>query len=235
MGKFGGIFERYVEKALSYSGVSFLNEDKLRLHLSDTSKLVDFLIVDQDANIFIDAKGVEMGYLGMVSHRPDVIRDKTKSSIIKGIIQGYETAKRISDMDYVGELKRGNKENYLIIVTFKDLYIGNGQDFYQSVAKQKLDEIISEYEGRQWIPLENMYFLSIDDLDLFVEGINMGKISMAEGLRGAVIADMRPESKKFVFRQHVFELCPTSSIPQYLEDEFERIMHSFKQKIIEGR
>ena len=51
-------------------------------------KAVDFLIADANCNILIDAKGVEMNQLGMVGHKPEVILDKTKTSVMKGIEQG---------------------------------------------------------------------------------------------------------------------------------------------------
>ena len=183
-------------------------------------------------NVFVDAKGVEMGYLGMVSHRPEVIQDKTKSSILKGIAQGYDTARRLSNIQRIGGFSVGAKDNYLLVITFKDLYIGNGQDFYEYIAREKLDEIVKEYSGRRWIPFENMYFLSIDDLDLFAQCIRDGKVRLAEGLRRAVEADKHPSTKKFVFRQHVFEICPDGEVPQYLKDEFLSISDRIGSRII---
>jgi hypothetical protein len=230
MQKFGkDIFEQYVERSLSYIGVPFLTEKKLRNHLGEDGKLVDFLLVDDDMHVFVDAKGVEMGYLGMVSHRPEVIQDKTKSSILKGIAQGYDTARRLSNIQHIGGLSVGAKDNYLLVITFKDLYVGSGQDFYEYIAKE--DEIVKEYGNRHWIPFENMYFLSIDDLDLFAQCIRAGKVGLAEGLRKAVEADKHPSTKRFVFRQHVFEVCPDGKVPRYLEDEFISISDHIKSRM----
>jgi hypothetical protein len=117
----------------------------------------------------------------------------------------------------------GAKDNYLLVITFKDLYVGNGQDFYNSIAKEKLDNIVNGYEGTQWIPFRNMYFLSIDDLDIFVQGIKDGKMKLTEEFRKAVEADTTPSSKKFVFRQHISSDRWAKAVPQYLKDEFENI------------
>jgi hypothetical protein len=232
MQKFGrGIFEQYVRKSLSYIGVSFLAEEQLRNHLGRDGKIVDFLLADGETNVFVDAKGVEMGYLGMVGHRPEVIQDKTKSSIIKGIVQGYDMARRLSNTQRIGGFSIGTKDNYLLVITFKDLYVGNGQDFYKYIAEEKLDEIVKEYGGKCWIPFENMYFLSIDGLDLFAQCIKDGKVGLTEGLRRAVEADKNSSTKKFVFRQHVFEICPDGKVPQYLEDEFLSIGDYIKNRM----
>ncbi|MBI2471615.1 MAG: hypothetical protein HYV59_10300 [Planctomycetes bacterium] len=225
MEKFGEIFERYVERAIAYTGIPFLSEKELACQLPGKGKLVDFLIQSDEANIFIDAKGVEIAYLGMVGHRPDVIRDKTKSSVIKGIQQGFETAKRLSEMENNKSIKE-QKQNYLLIVTFKDLFLGNGHDFYENIAKEKLDEIVNQYGCYQWIPFEHMYFLSIEDFDLFVQCVKAGKTGFIEGLKKAVNSDNNYSTKKFAFQLHILEWFPEVGPTEYLNKEYERIFSS---------
>ena len=136
MDKFGPVFENYVAKGVAYAGVPHIREKDLKAELGQ-GKVVDFLITEDDCNIMIDAKGVEMSQLGLVGHRPDVILDKTRSSALKGIEQALEVASKTQKRCQVSGLTLGSR-NFLLVVTYKDLFFGNGLVFYETVAQRKL-------------------------------------------------------------------------------------------------
>lgn len=232
MSKFGRMFEKYVENALQYAGLEFFSEEQLRTILDSHQKLVDFLIVNDDENIMIDAKGVSLAYLGMMSHSSEIVAGKTKTSILKGIEQAYETGKKLQVLKENHEHHFGSK-NYLLIITFKEFYVGNGNDFYHFVAKENVDKIIEKYNQDIIVPLDNMYFLSINDLDLLVECLQKSKISLSSVLKKAITLDSNPQTKNFVFNQHFWKECQ-SELPKYLVDEseflFERIGKLLKRK-----
>lgn len=223
MDKFGPVFETYVEKAIEYTKYQFLDEKEIVKAINYKGKLVDFIIVDNGVNVLIDAKGVEMNYLGMVSHRPEVIRDKTKTSVIKGITQGIETAAKLSSYDEINGKPIGKKNTYLLIITFKDMYLGNGSDFYEYISKDKLDRLLDKFGGEQIIPFEHMYFISIDDFDLLVTCIIDKNMSLKEILETAVTSEKNPKDKKFVFRQHLLAKFPELNYAPYLKSEFDSL------------
>lgn len=224
MNKFGNIFEEYVKNKLEFGQFEFEDEEKLKQAIGNHSKVIDFVIKDGKSKIFVDAKGVELAHLGKVTHKSDVILGKTKNSIVKGIVQGYETASHLAQA-FTSE--NNTNDNYLIIVTFDDLYIGSGQNFYSTVAREKLDEIIEKYGKRRWIPPENMYFLSIDDFDFLIACMQKSKLSLTDILLNAVRADAKPETSKLTFGQHLHEICSDVEGPEYLDKEFERLFHTF--------
>lgn len=223
MNRFGNIFERYVGSSVANMHINYLTEGQLNESLKGTGKLVDYLLIDNNNNIFIDAKGVEMAYLGMVGYKPEVITDKTRSSIVKGIQQGLETSRRIEDIKKIGNIEIGTGDNYLIIVTFKNLYIGNGMDFYSYVAKTTLDRIIKQIPNIL-IPFKHMYFMSVDEFDLLAGGIAAGKINLTEILEYAVKCDLQPNTKKFTFEQHIYDKYSNLEQPKWLISESEHIL-----------
>ena len=85
--------------------------------------MVDSLIQELDGNVFVDAKGVEVGHFGMTSHRSEVVADKTKTSVIKGISQALETAASLVGRE---GFRIEADRNYLLVVTFKPLSLGAG-------------------------------------------------------------------------------------------------------------
>lgn len=220
MDKFGKDFERYVEKCLRYAGCTMITEKDLKSLVGSGSKLVDFIVVEDEARIFIDAKAVEMSYQGKVTHLKEVVRDRSKVSIIKAIKQANEV---MQCLDRQGDhtLLRSSDENYLLVVTYKEFHIGNGRTFYETIARDKLDEIAGEHDGNM-IPWENIYFITIEDLEYLSEGINCGDISLLEALRRAKADDEDVATQKFDFIMHLNEWGCLSP-PQFLSDKYEEI------------
>ena len=224
MNKFGSIFEKYVGDSIAKTRIKYFNEKELADILPGEGKLVDYLLMDMNNRIFIDAKGVEMSYLGMVGHQPEIITDKTRDSIVKGIEQGLETAKRLKKLGRIGEMEIGKGDNYLIIVTFKDMYVGNGVDFYEYIAKDTLNKIIGQSDNMASMPFEHMYFMSIDDFDLLTSGIASGGINLTEILDHAVKCDALSQTKKFTFEQHIYDKYPKTQAPVWLVNESKHVL-----------
>ncbi len=220
MNAFGPMFENYVRKCLEFVGKPFFSEADIRLR-SSGAKTVDFFIEEQDANILIDAKGVEMGHEGMTSHRPEIVTGQAKSSIIKGIQQAIETATALA----VGDMKRWPRENnFLLIVTFKDLYLGTGSDFYQYVVKERLERSLQVAPSQSIIPLEHMYFISIEELDYLVHILKSRKVPLGTVLRNAVAADREPSTKCLNLSQHLVRQFGTLKAPDYINTEFNTLI-----------
>jgi len=225
MNKFGSIFESYVNDVLSYSEADFISEKDLKQSLTSSKKVVDFLVYDSDSCIFIDAKGVELAFLGMVSHKSEVVEDKSRSSVIKAIAQGYETAANLAANPNTTNLVL-NKDRFLLVVTYKDLYLGNGQDFYQEIAGDKLHQIVEGHGGQKWIPFQHIYFISIDDLELMIQCAKDSHRKISDLIRFAVSQDETPINKKLIFRDHIYSTCDNVKTPSYLSKEIDRITNN---------
>ena len=72
--------------------------------------------------------------------------------------------------------------------------------------------------------LKHMYFMSIDDFDLLTSGIASGAIDLIQMLEHAVKSDKLMESKKFDFRQHIYDKYPKTKAPVWLIDECKYIL-----------
>jgi len=222
MNKFGDIFETYVHRSIQYLGLPYLREEQMQAMLSGIGKVTDFLITEDGANIFVDAKGVEMAYLGKVSHNPDVILDKVETSALKGIEQGFQIVKRLTAQGSLNQTFHARNENYLLIITFKELYLGNGKDFYDAVAKNKIDALVGNSNSPP-IPLENIYFLTVDDMDHFANCVKEGEVGFIDFIRNVVKEDSSASGKRFHFRQHLEKVGMSIGFPRYLDDEVENI------------
>lgn len=231
MNKFGSMFEKYVERTINYSGVEYVDEKTLKEHLDITRNIVDFLVTEKNANIFIDAKGVEMADKGKITHSANIIKDKTKNSIIKAIHQSYDVLNQIQKLDTDHPIISNKKKNYIIVVTFKELYLGNGINFYKAIAKRKLDEIEEKFKPTS-IPKENMFFLTIEEFDLFFELIKNKTTGIVEGLEKAKSDDNNPCSSKFDFMQHLFSMGCNNTAPKYIKDNIAMLFNKIGDIIL---
>jgi hypothetical protein len=220
------IFEPYVDRAISYSGLPKITEAQIMEQVAGSGKVVDFIVVDNDINIFIDAKGVEATYIGEVSEDPAHIVQRARTSAIYGIEQAYNLVSRVDGVQQIADVPLGqSNERYLLIVTYKDLVLGSGKMFYEYIAKQEIDEIIQRTGGDQLIPLEHIYFVSIEDFDLFMHSIHTCQTGMVEFLRRVVDIDrtIHPLESKLLFRQHLHDILHHLDVPRYLYDEVNQI------------
>ncbi len=223
MAKFGEIFERYVERGLSYSGVPYVTEKTLAQELDGDGNVVDFLVNERDTNIFIDAKAVEMAHQGKVTHLANIVKDRVKTSIIKAIEQSFDVLRRLQTTDSSIPIIKHRINNYLLVVTFKELYLGNGQNFFDAVAKDKILKLCEKFKGSPQIPLENMYFITIDEFDYFVSLIKEGKITFDSGLSKAKESDRDPRTRKFDFSLHLRSWDNDLKPPTYVQDGYKAL------------
>ena len=232
MDKFGELFERYVEKSLEYSEVTFVTEKEIKKLLGIADNQIDFLIQDGTENIFVDAKAVEINSQGKTTHSTEILRDKTKQSILKAIAQAHDAIKKL--LDSSNSSISSSQNNYLLVITFKDLYLGNGTNYYEVVAKDKIRDIYDKYKSYPCIPSENMHFITIDDLDILTNIIKQKRYTFSEIIEVAKNNDKDPTTRMFDFGQHIQSLDHTPQTSDYLAVEkdgmFERIFEAVKIK-----
>jgi hypothetical protein len=217
---FGDIFESYVQMGVRHSRLDYITEKQLKAQLGEKRGrgFVDFILYDSDTMVLVDAKGVEMQYMGKVSEDPVEVAKHIQASVLKGFKQAFSLVNAMSNIEPCPV--RNLREKFLLIVTFKDLYLGNGSDVYSYIAKNEIDKIVTNYGGSFLIPMENIYILSVEDFDLLMNVVHLGRMGLAECLNYARTMDASISTKKLVFRQHLLELFHEITPPDYLNDEF---------------
>ncbi|MBI6853568.1 hypothetical protein YA0002_12395, partial [Pseudomonas cichorii] len=208
--RFGRRFESYVGNVIQRSKLSFRTEDDLKKVLGEKSKLVDFLIHSSGENIFIDAKGVELADRAKFTHLSDVLKGAIKSSLLKAIEQGQEVKKNLDNIDNPSWGVKNQTKNFLFVVTYKPLYIGNAL-FLDHLIHGEVNRIVSSHSEHSRIPLENIYFFSIDEFESLMHLVSNGKITINEAMVRAKKADSNFETEKYYFAAHL------STWPEYHE------------------
>jgi hypothetical protein len=233
MKHFSSIFENYLSIGLKYANLIFVTEKLLKSILPNHIKCVDYVVTDDDANIFIDAKAIEMPYLGKISGNPEIILDKIKGSAIKAV----EQANRLNEYLFeVGseKLPSFKEYSYLLVVTCKELHLGSGASLYESVGRKKLDEIYQTTKSEAVIDPKHTYFISIDQFDYLMSIAKKKKLSLRSLINQVVSDDTLVTTRKFDFSQHINSLDDQAIIPEYLEEvvniKFDSLEEAIMQK-----
>ncbi len=228
MRKFGSMYEELLNASLSSIGLDFITENDLIQHFGQQRgrKFVDFVVSDKGCNIFIEAKGVSLRWDVMVTDIPEKIAKRSETSIEKGIRQAYNLAANLLPGTTVGGIEVGYGDNFLLLVTFKDTYLCNGQFYYNNIDSGVIDEIIANEGKGELIPLSHIFFISVDELEILMGQIAHGPKSLSEWLSTAVDNHemLIPEPKiRKVITQKNGEIKFTPLIRQTFADLFERV------------
>lgn len=204
MAAFGELFERHVESAIKITELAYVTESQLKAeHGKRTGKLVDFIIQDGTSNIFLDVKGVSSTHRVMTTHSSEILKDRTKEYALKAIDQALDVQTWLENGSAYEHNLHAANENFLVVVTYKDLYLGNGRVFAQISGQDAVAAIFEKYSSDSNLPLENIYFLPIEDFELLCQAVGNGEIGLGEALRKAREADRSYQTMKFNFRLHL--------------------------------
>lgn len=228
---FGKSFERYVGEQIRRSGLAWADENELLKLLPGQGKVVDFVVADGDSNVLIDAKGVEMAQRGMAALRRGDVRRATQTSLIKAFEQGHEVAARMAKIGNAHPVIRSRSSTYLLAVTYKELYIGNGITLAGVIGESELAKIRAQYDPCHLIPEKNIYFLAIQEFEELMSLVGSGKIGLVEALNRAKEADSDPLTHKFNFELHIAgwpesadRKNPLQSVLQTIVDEMRSLV-----------
>jgi hypothetical protein len=230
MQRFGPMFEHYVGDCLREAGVILRTEADLQEKLPGDGKCVDFGIVEDDSNVLIDAKGVEMSSLGRVTWSAEEVFKAAKGSAVKAIVQGMETAQRM-ERAAEGEFSWGRREHFLLIVTFEPLCLGSGRDLGTTLGSSFTDSLCHKFGAKWPFPLENVFCLSIREFGDLLEHCRAKSAPLINILRHVRTADANAKTKRFNIGQHLDSLAePGPKLPM-LSAALDRIQERCMKRI----
>lgn len=241
MTHFGPIFENYVRLAVEHTKLPFRTEEQLKLLLGTKQgrNLIDFLLADQDAHLFVDAKAAEMNYRGTVTNDAVELAKLLDTSLLKAVKQANSVIADLIQLGSDDAVFRPRKRHYLIVVTYARMNIANGRALADSVGMEAIDAVVADQPGGLQIPIENMYFLTIEEFEQLAALVAVGNIGLVEALERAKELDADPKtSSALMFEQHLMKWGMAGTAPDYLikrtTDALEQIAASLKQSQAAG-
>lgn len=198
MDRFSKLFERHVIGEAQKLGVLFLNEDALRMCVTDETKVPDGLLSFPDCNVFIESKAGLFDESLMTVGHSKIFGHKTKA-LRTAIAQAWATSVSLRKERRAPPNVVNAERDYLLIVTNKELSASRGPDLVSMYLPGTLTYPNSE--SGQLLPLDHIYVLSVDDFERLMAGAL--EFDLPLFLRECVEADRRPETSVHFFEQHL--------------------------------
>ena len=170
--------------------------------------------------ILIEAKAIEAPH-----HTKSYPSDKRmirayKKDIIKALAQAHEVIKTF-------KVNKLINDTFLLIVTYEELYLGDGEDVWNEFAKTSLS---NDYGIKDFnIKPENLFFISINSFDRLLR-ITDGNIEQMIKIFKEVIKQKNGETKKYIFEDYLKEFDVEKSKDQHLFKVFENYLKNMQQK-----
>lgn len=204
--EFGHVFERHIKDCMDDAGVSYVPEKVLQRHLPTCAepKCVDFAILGGDANIFIDAKGVEVAERKRAAHTPIGVVSSVETSVLKGIRQALITLERSRTLAPSAPFQMSKGETFLIIATYGDLNLGVSRNLGQMLGDE-VNEFQKRFGDPLPIPAENIFFLTAADFEFSMALVKAQRTTLLQILLNARQRDAHPHTAKFLFSMHLSE------------------------------
>ena len=234
----GIIFENYLKRRLDEYNVSYISEKQLKKegytkqvdflikHRSYSKslfhKIPNFIsfkqiifncivtlknifrataLVSKYDLILVEAKGIEASHHTRAYPSDKIMINTYKKDIVKALAQAHEVVEIFKINNLIDEA-------FLFIVTYKELYLGDGEDVWNEFAKTSLNNYyrIKDFN----IKPENLFFIPINSFDRLLR-ITDGDIEQMIKILKEVIKQKKGETKKYIFEDYLKEFDVTKS------------------------
>lgn len=194
MNDFGPAFEDYVAEVLSDLGGHVLREEEIKRRLTGEGKVVDFMLVFDDALVLIDAKGIEGHYDELYHNLPAELAARLRTSLLRAVDQAISTVARLPV-----ELQR--LEVYFLCVTFKQVVVTDGS------ALRELTVGTDEWEHARWssqaLTPVRMFFPSAYEFESLVALAVATGAPLSRVVQEISLQNANPHTRKLYIEQHV--------------------------------
>lgn len=225
---FGVIFENYINRLMDENDLSYIPEIKLK-EIFTGKRVCDAVLELDDAVVLIEVKGVEMHPYAQINPTNAVLTTQLKTNIIKSFEQIYEFGHLLKHTDE-GRTILEDKALFAIVVTYKEMYLSDGQDLWDEFLAEPLEAYISEKNiDSTCVSLRNIFFASVKSFEELIKVVIANGNIISEVLRKASEDNSDPVKKKYLFDMH---LGPYAQAPiPVLEEVFDQVTGELEAKL----
>lgn len=183
--------EKYVKLGLDELKRSYLTENEIAKKIGTGKNLVDFFVDDA---IFIEVKAIELRPYTAINPEDELLAIELRKNIVKAY------AKQI--LGVAEELSKKGAEYFGLIVTYKELYLGNGNDLWDQFLQEETETLRSSAQI-SIVPPSNLYLIDLRGWNLLIQVCKTTGRSPLEILKKAKADDSVGATKKFTMTMHL--------------------------------
>lgn len=162
-GEFGNIFENYLLSELKrhFSNVILEGELKKIAGSASQTKVCDAVLETPKYIAMFEFKATELPR--QIKQDPCNSFDLLRSTLIKGIAQGYSTTRLLNTSKSPLNNAIQSKRTVLFIVSYKETFLGIAEHYWASITPVLKSE--HSIDSFQLLSPQDIFFISIDDFD----------------------------------------------------------------------
>lgn len=158
---FGVLFEDYICRLMNEINITFIPEARLK-EIFRNKRVCDAVIELDNALVLVEIKGVAMHPYAQINPTNAFLTQQLRTNIVKSFEQIYEVGNLLTTTDEGRAILKG-REIFAIIVTYKEMYLSDGQDLWDEFLSEPLHEyIVAKNLDMSCIPLNNILFSSVN-------------------------------------------------------------------------
>lgn len=231
MKPFGAMFGQYVRRVADPLDIEYVPENELQALMPGDTKVVDGLLPESDGNVLVEAKAGRMTMEGRTGYNFDQVYKGSKPTAFKSLLQGQTVAARLRTRSIGGGSRIDPESTYLLVVTYEETYLGTGADVVRGSMERRLERHVRMPVEQLPIPLEHIFFISIDDYERLLTTSWTHGASVTAILRQIVVRQREPESMTFVMGQHLAQCYPDIGQHPLIRDELERLAEQSRSNV----
>jgi|GEM_PF-5085766 len=240
--RFGTAMESHVRRGLEYLEVDFIDEEKIqgiaKVHRPKKLgqlKSVDFIVPQTDGVLLIESKAQESPMEVRVNPENDILAKHfppDERHVFHGIVQAYELCNFLANTQD-NDLPNAEKNFYLVLVTYKDFYLGRGKDFWEEFVREVIKPSLHKRDiVETLIKPEHIFVISLDEYDSLISQAKESNVEILDILKFAIEQDQDAQTQKMIFSGHIHAYNPSNHfcLP-YLEDGFQKITNNIVEEL----
>ena len=226
--EFSRVFEQYVTELASSSNLPVLDEAAYKKQLGSHYPSVEAIIDGGDCNILVEAKMSLFADDVLIQDSETVIFQKTKR-IRDGIKQGWKVGAVLRDPKSGLDPKYRVAEDFLLVVTSRELLIGGGEALQRLYPPGEFD--YPHAEAKQHLPLSQVFILSVEEFERTMGSVAAGDVRLNDLLREAAKANGHGSTARMFFsdflRAHTKRWRQPALMEQARREAHARIVGAF--------
>ena len=214
---FSKIFEDYVIELGGEAVPTAITEQVYMSALDPAQPKVEVLLQEAGCNVLVEAKMSLFKDSVLVTDNEESIYFKT-DRVREAIEQGWKVSRALERPGNPFH-RPGVVENFLIVVTSRQLFLGTGRLLADLYPAGKL--AYPDRDAERLLPLDHIFIVSIDEFERACACVRDGKVTFQELLRKAVTNNGDPQTGKFFMSQHLDDYPGKLPRPALIDDVFQ--------------
>jgi hypothetical protein len=176
---FSRVFENYVTDLAASCGMPYVDEATYKSQLGPSSPSVEMIIEGENCNILVEAKMSLFGDDVLLQDSDSVVYSKVKR-VRDAVNQGWRVGELIRSSESGFGERFMKKQDFLLVVTSRDLIIGGGLMLQRLCPPGKF--VPPDDDAATRMPVTNIFVLSIEEFERVVGCVASGEINLSKFL-----------------------------------------------------